>query len=206
MRRFGLTGGIATGKSSVATILRNDFNATVLDADQIARDIVAPGQPALDALVAHFGDGVLLDNGSLNRALLGEKVMAKPEEREALNQITHPRIFEAIHSALTDCEKRGEHAAFVEAALMVETGSYRMYDALIVVDCSPTIQLARLMHRNDMDEATAKQWIESQMPLSEKRAVADWIIENNGSQEELSQSVHACWQSLTERDQYLTKE
>ena len=81
-----------------------------------------------------------------------------------------------------------------------------MYDALIVVDCSPTIQLARLMHRNDMDEATAKQWIESQMPLSEKRAVADWIIENNGSQEELSQSVYACWQSLTGRDQYLTKE
>ena len=152
MKQIGLTGGIATGKSAVARILREDFGVSVIDADQLARDVVALGQPALEEIRERFGQEVLHEDGSLNRKALGARVMSDEMDRAALNTITHPRIFQGIRSALEACEARGESAAVIEAALMVETGSYRAYNALLVVDCSSETQLQRLMARNQMDE------------------------------------------------------
>lgn len=196
MKQFGLTGGIATGKSAVATILREVFHVSVIDADQLARDIVAPGQPALEEIRERFGPQVILPDGSLNRKALGARVMSDENERLALNAITHPRIFQAIREALERCETRGETAAVIEAALMVETGSYRNYDALLVVDCSDQRQLDRLMARDQLSEEKAKQWIASQMPLSEKRAVADLVIHNNGTLSDLHDAVRVAWYQL----------
>ena len=200
MKRIGLTGGIATGKSTVARILRNRFSAPVVDADQVARDIVAPGQPALQEIATHFGEAVLHPDGSLNRAALGQRVMSNAQERSTLNQITHPRIFEAIREQLETFERKGALAAVVEAALMVETGSYKAYDGLIVVNCTREHQMARLMNRNQLSKTDAQKWIDAQMPLSDKRSVADWVIENDGSQESLYESVLAVWREVLNSD------
>lgn len=196
MKQIGLTGGIATGKSAVAEILREEFCVSVIDADQLARDVVAPGRPALQEIQDRFGSQVIQEDGSLNRKALGGLVMANESQRAALNAITHPRIFQAIRDSLQSCEERGEAAAVIEAALMVETGSYKAYDFLLVVDCKPDLQLDRLMARNQMDETTAKQWISSQMPLAEKRALADLVISNNGSLKELRLAVRDAWSTL----------
>lgn len=196
MKQYGLTGGIATGKSAVAAILRRDLGVTVIDADLLARQVVAPGQPALEEIRERFGAEMLLEDGSLNRKALGARVMSDDEARSDLNAITHPRIFQAIRDGLAACEKRGEAAAVIEAALMVETGSYRAYDALLVVDCDPETQLRRLMEREAMDESTARRWISAQMPLSDKRSVADLVIENNGTLEDLQKAVGRAWDQL----------
>jgi len=198
MLRIGLTGGIATGKSTVAAILVNDFHVPVVDADQIARDIVQPNQPALQEIVATFGPEMLSADGQLNRELLGHCVMNNPDKRLLLESITHPRIFLGIRDALTAHENSGEKAAIVEAALMVETGSYRAYDKLIVVSSSQKLQLQRLCARDGHDSATALKWIESQLPLLEKEAVADVVIRNDGDHADLVRTVHREWCALME--------
>ena len=132
MITVGLTGGIASGKSSAARLLRA-WGVPVVDADQVARDVVAPGEPALAGIVARFGAHILQPDGSLDRAALRGIVTADAAERRALEQITHPRIAAAISDWLWDRAAEGEPVAVVEAALMVETGSFRRYDLLLVV-------------------------------------------------------------------------
>ncbi|MEY3213273.1 MAG: hypothetical protein RIT28_3754 [Pseudomonadota bacterium] len=196
MKTIGLTGGIATGKSTVARILRDALHVPVIDADQVAREIVAPGQPALDEIIARFGPGVLLADGTLNRKALGAVVMADPVARQALDGITHPRIRGAIQQQLHRLAEAGAPAAVVEAALLVETGAYRLYDALIVVSCSPQTQLQRLMSREGMAEEEARRWIQSQLPLVEKERLGTVVIHNDGDGDALRDAVGAAWRSL----------
>ena len=189
----GLTGGIASGKSCVARQFAS-LGAAVLDADQLAREIVEPGQPALEQLVGAFGQGILSEDGTLNRALLGSKVFDDKAARAVLNGITHPRIAALSTERMSRLQDSGAPYVLYEAALLVENGSYRSMDALIVVSTTIELQRERVQVRDRLTPEAAMQRINAQSPLERKLEVADYIIENNGSLPDLLdkvQQVHA---------------
>lgn len=192
MLRIGLTGGIACGKSTVASIVQ-DLGIPVLDADQVARDVVAVGSDGLNAIKLAFGTDICLYDGQLNRIALRNVILHNPEAKKKLENITHPRIFKAMIAWQQQQVTLGHAVSLVEAALMVETGSYKMYDGIIVTSCSPELQRQRLMERNNITQTEAKRWIESQLPLEEKEALADWVIHNNGSLQSLQHTVVEGW-------------
>ncbi len=185
-RTIGLTGGIACGKSTVAALLR-ERGVPVLDLDQVARDVVAPGQPALAEIAARWPAVVGPDG--LDRKALGRIITADGEAKRALEAITHPRIWEQMEAWITTQTA----PCVIEAALMVETGSYRRYDALIVVSCQRETQLARLMTRNGISRAEAETWLAAQMPVSEKEKVATAVVRNDGPPEALREAVERVW-------------
>lgn len=192
MIRLGLTGGIACGKSTASTVFQS-IGVPVLDADQVARDVVIPGSQGLSEIVHHFGTAVLHNDGSLNRETLRNIILKDPSAKERLEQITHPKIFQQMSRWQVHQMQLGTPVTIVDAALMIETGSYKLYDAIIVVSCDEVIQQTRLMTRNALDRQTAIAWINSQMPLSDKIALADWNIENNESIESLQQHITEYW-------------
>ena len=191
----GLTGGIATGKSTVATILR-ELGAVVIDADLVARDVVEPGSEGLAAIVSAFGDAVLTSNGDLDRPTLREIVVADPDRRRQLEQITHPLIRAEIANRVKDAILNGASSVFVEAALLVETGSAAIYPHLWVVTCAPEVQRRRLMARESCNEETALAWISTQMALEEKVKHATQVVVNNGDVDELRLQVSRAFDVL----------
>lgn len=195
LKVIGLTGGIATGKSSVARVLRHR-GIPVVDADDAARAVVAPGTPGLAAIVQAFGEGVLTSAGELDRGAMRARIIQDPRARRTLESITHPAIFAHMHRALADIAGQGHRVAVVEAALMVETGSYRLYDALWVVSCHPDTQLERLTSRDDMTEEAARGLIAAQLPLAEKESVADVVLRNDGDLKELEAKVDTLIETL----------
>jgi dephospho-CoA kinase len=188
MRVYGLTGGIASGKSTVAKMLHSK-GIPVVDADVVAREVVAPNSIGLKKIVDHFGEGILGDDGALDRQKLGKIVFNNPEHRKKLESITHPRIFQGIAKKLGEFRSQGHSLALVEAALMVETGSFRLYEGLVVVGCEKEQQLQRLMSRNNFTNEEAQSRIDSQMPLSEKRKVANYYVDNSSTIEELQKQI-----------------
>ncbi|MCB0219799.1 MAG: dephospho-CoA kinase [Chrysiogenetes bacterium] len=198
MKIFGLTGGIACGKSTVSALLTG-HGARVIDADQIARDVVLPGKPAYKDIVAAFGEGVLAPDGTLNRPALGKIVFADEKARARLNAITHPRIAQETAQRIQAERAAGTQILIYDAALLVETGGYKMYEALIVVSARPEVQMERLIARDGISEEEARQKIAAQLPLEEKEAVADYVIDNSGTLEELKTRVDALWALLAER-------
>jgi len=196
MRVVGLTGGIATGKSTVAEVLREHFGVPVVDADQVAREVVEPGEPALNDIVERFGPGVLVEDGSLDRAALREVVMHDAEARQALEGITHPAIYRTIASRLAALAREGHPIAVVEAALLVETGTGRQYDALVVVSCGPEEQVRRVVRRDGVDEVGARAVLAAQLPLADKERVADVVIRTDAPIEQLSAKVAVAWAQL----------
>jgi dephospho-CoA kinase len=176
---IGLTGGIASGKSAVAAMLK-ERGAAIVDADVVARQVVEPGQPALDDIRARFGDDVIGADGRLDRKALADKVFADPAARAALNAITHPRIAAASQAAIAAWTARGAHVVFYEAALLIENGLHRGLDATIVVAAPPDVQIERLRARDGLDEAAARARLAAQLPLDQKLAVATWVIDNGG--------------------------
>ena len=181
MLKVGLTGSIAVGKSYVTSVFA-ELGARVLDADQTAREVVAVGAPGLAEIVKTFGANVLLPDGSLNRAHLGEIIFADEALRNELNKIVHPLVFAAQDEQLRQWEAQNpEGVGIVDAALMIESGGYRRFDKLIVVYCQPDIQLARLMKRNNLSPAEAGQRIKAQMPQEEKKVYADFLLDTSGS-------------------------
>jgi dephospho-CoA kinase len=191
----GLTGGIATGKSSVGGIL-SDLGARVIDADHVAKAVVSPGTECLSAIRDAFGDEVFLDNGALNREALGTRVMGNPEERKRLEAITHPRIRAEIAQRVQAALEQGVEAVFVEAALLVETGSAKLYPHLWVVTCEHETQVTRLMARKGCSRETAETWIGAQIPVREKELHATQVIDNNGSAAELRDTVTEAYETL----------
>lgn len=189
----GLTGGIASGKSSVGRILRV-LGATVVDADHVARLVVERGSEGLAEIVADFGAGVLADDGTLDRKKLAAIVFDDPSARKRLERITHPRIFARSMELMAAAAARNEALAIYEATLLVENGSYKMLEALVVVASSERTQLKRIEARDGIDEAGARQRLAAQSPLDAKLAVADYVIWNDGDLEALStrtREVHA---------------
>lgn len=175
----GLTGGIASGKSTVGRIFQ-DLGVTVVDADQVAREVVERGSEGLAEIVAAFGDGVLAEDGTLDRKKLAGVVFDDVDARKRLERITHPRIFARSMQLMAAAAARGEALAMYEAALLVENGSYKLMQALVVVAASAETQLARVAARDGLDEAAARARMAAQMPLEQKIAVADYVIWNDG--------------------------
>jgi dephospho-CoA kinase len=195
-RRFllvGLTGGLATGKSTVSDILRG-LGCVVLDADVLAREVVAPGQPALAAIAEEFGPEVLGPDGVLDRKRLGAIVFTDPVRRRRLEAITHPAIRDRFLARLGELEAQGFEGIVVwDAPVMIESGGYRDMDRLIVVVADEATQRARALCR-DGDPVDAERKIASQMPLAEKAALADHVIDNSGDRaatEARTREVHA---------------
>jgi dephospho-CoA kinase len=193
MRVVGLTGGIGTGKSTVGERLRAR-GVPVLDADQVARAVVAPGEPALAEIAAAFGPDALDDHGGLNRAAMRARIARDPAARRTLEAITHPRIQAETARWLAAQADAGHTVAVVEAALLVETGSYRLYPELVVVSCAPEVQVARVMARDGQTEAQARALLGAQLPLADKEAVATVILRNDGDRAALESQVDALLQ------------
>ena len=177
-------GGIACGKSAVERILAG-CGATVIDADSLARDVVAPGSDGLREVLAAFGQELLLPNGSLDRAALGARIFADPAARAQLGSILHPRIAAASQEAIAAALTAGAPLVVYSAALLVEGGTHRGFDGLLVVTCSPETQRRRLAARDSLSAVEVEQRLAAQMPLAEKEAAASWLLHNDGSLDEL---------------------
>ena len=189
MRLIGLTGGIASGKSTVGRLLAEQHGATVIDADQVSRDIMQPGSPTLLAVLDALGHHLADDAGVLDRAALRAHIIADADARRTLEGITHPAIRTTILERIQQAVQTGAELIVVEAALLVETGSYRQYPELWVVTCDPVTQLERLTGRDGMDEPSARALIATQAPLADKEAVATTVIRNDGSLQDLERAV-----------------
>lgn len=194
----GLTGGIATGKSTVTAMFR-DLGAVVIDADVVAREVVEPGMPALAEIRENFGDEVVRDDGSLDRAALGQIVFNDDAARRTLNAITHPRIAMRMMELANAAHAQGHDWVIYDAALLIENKIHEMLPATIVVACSPATQLERLKARDDFDEDDARARINAQLPISEKTGLADWVIDNEGSLGETRQQVEDVFRQLVRR-------
>jgi dephospho-CoA kinase len=192
VRRFllvGLTGGIATGKSTVSELFRR-LGCVIIDADVLAREVVAPGEPALAQIAAEFGAEVLQPAGGLDRGKLGAVVFADAGRRKRLEQITHPAIRERFARRLAELEAQGfDGIALFDAAVMIESGGYKTMDKLVVVATDEDTQAARLRGRDGIDAAEATRKIRSQMPVAEKAALADYVIDNAGDRDATARQV-----------------
>jgi len=198
-RRFllvGLTGGIATGKSTVSEILRQ-LGGEIIDADRLARDVVEPEQPAWKQIVAEFGGGVVTAEGALDRKKLGAIVFADPERRKRLEAITHPAIRARFQARLDELAAQGFAGIVVfDAPVMIESGTYKNMDRLVVVVTDDATQAARLQERDGTDEAEGRRKIASQMPLAEKAKLADYVIDNSGDRAATAAEVRRVFAAL----------
>lgn len=175
---FGLTGGIASGKSTLATYLEEE-GVEMIDADLIAREVVAPGTEGLNQIVEHFGSDMLNAHGALNRQAMRAHIFHHPTERQWLENLTHPMIRQRIQSRID--ASTSEKVCLV-IPLLKSRDDYPMIETLIVVDVDESIQIARLIERDNIDELLAKKMIASQLPRAKRNAMADILIENNGDQ------------------------
>ncbi|MFL6374400.1 MAG: dephospho-CoA kinase [Pyrinomonadaceae bacterium] len=204
MLKVGLTGSIAVGKSFVCSILR-EAGVHVFDADQTARDVVAPGTEGLANIVAAFDYEILQPDGSLDRIKMAKVVFADEAKRKLLNSIVHPLVIEAQDRWLRATELQDpDGIAVVDAALMIESGGYERFDKLIVVWCRPELQLARLIDRSGLNETEARQRIAAQMPQDEKKRFADHLIDtSNGFDDARRQTLELIddLRSLIRRDE-----
>ncbi|MFB5760956.1 dephospho-CoA kinase [Paenibacillus medicaginis] len=176
---IGLTGGIATGKSTVSALLAAR-GALLVDADVIAREVMLPGHPVLEAVVRHFGQQVLNQDGTLHRKKLGAIVFANPTERQALNDITHPAIRQEIIRRMKAYEAEfPDKLVVVDTPLLYESGLDKLFHKVIVVYVPREVQLKRLMERDGLTEEQARQRLDAQMSIEEKKRLADIVVDNS---------------------------
>ncbi|MGD9653005.1 MAG: dephospho-CoA kinase [Candidatus Dadabacteria bacterium] len=196
MKVLGLTGNIASGKSTVARMLEG-MGARIIDADQIAREVVEPEKPAWVDIVKKFGPGILSPDGTIDRQRLGEIVFGDKSQRRLLMDITHPRIKKAVRERLAEYKEENAPVVVVEAALIVEKGGLREFlDGLIVVTADEESQIERLAKRSGHTREEALARIGSQMPAGEKALHADYLIDNSGTEEETEQQVKRLWEEI----------
>ena len=190
MLRLGLTGGIASGKSAVAAMLR-ELGFAVLDADGLAHKLIEPGQPAYDEVVKEFGSSIVDASGRVDRTKLGAIVFADQAKLDRLNAIVHPRVAEVVFSQFEAWRRSGvPDAAFVEAALLIESGIHKKLDGLVVAWCTPEQQLERLLARG-LSETEALRRMAAQLPVEEKLRLASEKIDCSGTREETRRQVEA---------------
>ncbi|TMD46811.1 MAG: dephospho-CoA kinase [Chloroflexi bacterium] len=191
MRVLGLTGGIGSGKSMVAQIFAR-LGAVVIDADQLAREVVEPGQPALQEIATAFGRDVLLSDGRLDRSKLAGIIFADPAARARLDAITHPRIRARMDEEIK-ARRSGPGVLIVDIPLLYENDRTHSVERVIVVWVDPQTQLRRIRRRDGLSAEAARQRIAAQMPLDAKRARADHVIDNSGSREDTRRQVEAIY-------------
>ena len=193
MRFLGLTGGIGSGKSTVARMLA-DRSAVIVDSDVLAREVVEPGTEGFDAVVRRFGSGIVGANGELDRPALAALVFTDDDARRDLEAIVHPLVRRRVAEEVA--ARMGTHDVIVlDSPLLIETGTYRDCQQVIVVSALPETQIRRLVQRG-MDEADARARLAAQMPLEEKRELADVVLDNEGTLEELEAQVDRFWRGL----------
>lgn len=192
MRVIGLTGGIASGKSTVTGMLR-DMGARVADTDAIAREVVAPGRPAWEDIVAWLGQGILLADGAIDRRRLGDLVFADSAAREKLEAITHPRIAAAVKAAMAAAAAEGLPAVVLDVPLLYEAGWDKDVDEVWVVYVDEATQLSRLLARDDLTPDEARARMAAQMSLAEKARRADVVIDNGGDLAKTREQTAAAW-------------
>ncbi|MCG3174266.1 MAG: Dephospho-CoA kinase [Myxococcota bacterium] len=197
MRMFGLTGGIASGKSTVARMLR-EKGFPVVNADELAREAVAKGSDGLQEIVHHFGPGILTAEGELDRPKMAEIVFHDPEKRRILNAITHPRIAMESLRRRQELEEKGVIAAFYEAPLLFENQLHLAMDASVLVAAPEETQIQRAMERDGMTREQAGARLRSQMKLAEKLPLADYVINNNRSLKDLEKMVQCLIERLND--------
>ena len=196
MLTLGLTGGIATGKDTVAQILEG-HGAEIVDADKIARKLLEPGQATFDKVVNTFGRDILDFEGSIDRKILADIVFKDETKREDLNSILHPAIIDEEWNKVLAVKRRNPEAiAVINAPLLIESGNYKDVDKVILVVASEALVIKRLVERDGLSREGALSRIASQMPEDKKRNYADYIIENNGSLEELRKKVTQLFKAL----------
>ena len=196
MLLIGLTGGIATGKTVVSSMFVKS-GAHLIDADVIARNVVKPNQPAWREIVETFGESILDAKKEIIREKLATAIFTDPEKRKQLEAITHPKIIEEENRLVNELRKENKSGITVlDAALLIETGHHKQVDKLVVVYLDRKTQLSRLMKRDSLSSAEAEKRINSQMPLDEKIKLADYVIDNSKSLEEVEKQVFQIYKKL----------
>jgi len=193
----GLTGGIGSGKSTVARLLEKR-GAVVFDADLLAREAVEPGTPGHAAVIDRFGADVLAPGGELDREALASIVFADPAARRDLEQIVHPEV-RRLFAEGTEAYRDTERVVVFSAPLLVETGMHTAFEILVVVSATVATQIERLMRQRGMSETSIRARIDAQAPLEDKAAVADFLVDNEGSLDELEGQVERLWTDLSAR-------
>lgn len=188
-KTIGLTGSVATGKSTVSNMIQQ-AGIPLVDADIAARKVVEPGTEGLKEIVAYFGEEILLADGTLDRAKLGEIIFKDKEKREKLNEITHPRVKDYMLEARERFFRSGEELVFFDIPLLFESHLESLVDQIVVVWTTPETELKRLMERNNLTKEDALRRIESQMGIDEKARKADFVIDNNESLEKTQKQVY----------------
>jgi len=199
---IGLTGGIVSGKTTVADMFR-ELGADIIDADIIAREVVRPKEKAWEKIVKHFGVGILRENQEINRKKLGNIVFSDKNKLKLLNQITHPEITEVIKKKLENIinNNNRNNVCIVDVPLLFETGFENMMNKIIVVYLDPKKQINRLMKRNNLTREDALKRIKTQIPIEEKVKMADYIIDNSNSLEYTKKQVLHLWEELNKNFQ-----
>ncbi|QNV39096.1 dephospho-CoA kinase [Rothia amarae] len=197
MPHYGLTGGIGSGKSTVAAMF-SDKGAFIIDADAISRELMEPGEETLQRVVAAFGEEILLDNGQLNRPHLASLIFANPAEREKLNAIVHPAVRERSQLLREEAvAQQGENATIIEdIPLLTETGQADRFDGVIVVCANEMVRLERLTTQRGILKEDALARIKAQASDEERAQIARWIIDNSGSREDTQHQVERVWQEI----------
>jgi dephospho-CoA kinase len=195
--KVGLTGNVASGKSSVARVWRG-LGATVIDADLLAREAVAPGTPGLRRIVEAWGEAVLDADGALDRAAMREIVFRDETARQRLEAIVHPEVARLRDSAVAAAARAGESIVVSDVPLLFEAGLAERFDLVVLVDAPEPIRLERMIRDRGMEEATARRIIAAQMPAERKRERADRVIDNSGSMESLESAARAAWEWVRE--------
>lgn len=201
----GLTGGIASGKSTVAGMFR-EHGVPVVDADAIVHELLAPGGAAVEPVAGAFGSDVLSADGGVDRARLAERVFRDPEARAQLESVVHPLVFEESLLRLEEAANRtGADIVLYDAALLVETGRHESFQRVVVVTVPEEVQIARLKARDGISEEQARRRLRAQMALADKAAVADYVIDNGGSWSRTRQEVRRVLEFLREDAQELAE-
>ncbi|HEX6574075.1 MAG TPA: dephospho-CoA kinase [Gemmatimonadaceae bacterium] len=195
MRLIGLTGNIASGKSTVADLFA-DRGARIIDADALAREAVMKGSPALESIVARWGEEILDGEGNLDRAALRHKVFADQSDLDALNEIVHPEVMRRRAGEIAAARARGDKVVVCVIPLLFERHLADDFDTIILVDAPRSVRLDRIVRTRGIDEAEAMKMIAAQMPADLKRARADYVIENEGTLEALEAEVDRVWQEI----------
>ncbi len=196
MLHVGLTGNIASGKSHTASLFA-ELGAHIIDADLVVHELLACGTKTYERIVDAFGDGILCSDRKIDRRRLGQIIFFDAQKRLLLNNLTHPDVHAEILRRIFELEQSSSNGIIiVDAALMVETGGYRMYHRLIVVTCDPSLQVSRLMSRDGLTENEAKARMASQMPIEEKLKLADYTIDTSGTLKQTRDQAEAIYRDL----------